>query len=128
MAFTTTEKITDTFESITLVGSTFEAVVNLQGRQSDYMAFYFDYVQDASAQLQFGFETSDEDDVFYKETVVDSSTSTPFEPIHSAGGKYRIIIPTYKASDKLKILITPDNITGIDTLVIHADNSYNSNY
>ena len=133
VAFAVTEIIADTFEEIEMTGvagSIWDLTFNVENRQTQFLAFYFEYTQDASTNftIQASFEPIEarQDagatliDQFYKETYLDDSSSTQYAPIHSEAGKSRIMIPVSQTTNRVKITITPDVATGADTLVCFA--------
>lgn len=130
--FTVTEKIADTFVSVTNVGGTgaqWDLVFDIKDRKCDFVVFYFELTKDAASKFNFqaAFEPHDsltEDDLegeFYKETFLDSSSCEPYNPEHTEDGKYRVIIPVSQTSTKIKLSIVPDVETGDDTLVCHME-------
>ena len=53
--FTVSELVPENFESITDVsgglGTSWECIFNIRGRQTDFLAFNFEYIKDASASV-----------------------------------------------------------------------------
>ena len=135
MVFTVSEKISGIYDDVsdtsTLTdGSEWELIYDIKNPQTDFVAFCFEYTQDASSNftIQASFESAevaDDDDntfedlidVFYQETKLDDTTSSAFAPAHSTAGAFRINIPVTFASNRIKLKITPDVATGSDTLI-----------
>ena len=126
MAFTVTESVTDTFELLDDVngnGTRWELTFDILYPHTEYFVFLFNYTQDASASvnLSFTFEDYDIADEFFQETILDTNTSTPAVFTHSAAGRYRIVVPVMKNTNKIRCVVEPDVATGNDTFVVHGN-------
>ena len=137
MAFATTEYVTDTFESITDTngdGSQWDCIYDIKNPNSQFVDFYFNYNQVASAKITIKafFESartldddtttvSNLDGEWFQETYLSDTESVGYAVEHAETGKYRIIIPVSFTADKINIQVVPDVASGADTLRIHCD-------
>ncbi len=131
MAFTVTEYVSGNFESIVDVnadGTLWDLTFDIESPQTEFLAFNFNYTKQASANISISsyFETAEARnepslaDVWFQETYLTDSASTPYTVIHATAGLSRIIVPVSKTSNRIKITIVADVATGTDSLVVFA--------
>lgn len=126
MAFTVTELIANNFESLTLVGSAWEAIYKIKTPDVNALVLYMEYTKDVSSkidiQTQFASKWIDPQD-YYDELILDES-SMVLENLSmelNNEGKKRLILTNIQSEDFIKIKFTPDNLTGADTLVLYIN-------
>jgi hypothetical protein len=126
MPFAVTELVTDNFESIDAVGSTFEVVYKVKSKDTNAVSLYMNYTKNLSSKIdilvKFANKWIDPAD-YYDELILDESSMVleDCEMELNNAGKKRLIINNVCSEDLIKIVFTPDNLLGTDTLVLYAN-------
>lgn len=97
------------------------AYFDVENVQTDYVIMFYEYVKDVSTNfdIDISIDTKDYSD-YYQETVIDFSSAViqPATITHSDAGNFKLVIPVTKDADNLRVVFTPDTMTGSDTLTV----------
>lgn len=125
MAFTVTSQITNdpnlTIIDNTLVDNTWIIIARVTNPQSNTYTFYWDFTKDKVATIETKFFYRDtQTDVEYERFVKDLTTNTLIEDYFdlTSAGKGSLTEVVMRNESHIKIVLTPDDLTGNDTFVV----------